>query len=401
LIAQPVATFFGDSRLCFVMLALSAGTLISGLENIGTIDFRRDLAFRKEFDMQLLSRVIGATTTIFVAGIWRTYWALVAGILLSRLARLAQSYLMSSYRPGLTLRAWRQIIGFSLWTWAQTIVYQAKERSDSIVIVRVLGASQVGVFSIGLELGSLPTTELVEPLGRALFSGFASLHNASEGLRSMFLGAIGLGLMLILPAGIGISMVADPMIRLSLGVVWVAAVPVVQIVAIGGTTAIFSYACGNLLNAVGRPHVAFYIAAVSAVVKLVGLLFLVPRFGLIGATVAILMASAVELLLLLAVTLPRIGVSLRSLAGCAIRPFVATVAMGVVLWQCGMAWTPSEGNDFADFAQDAGTRCALGAACYITILVGTWMVAGRPDGAERQAVRVAGQLWNRVRRTTP
>src|SRR3978361_1414965 len=86
LIAQPVAVFFGDSRLSFVMLALSAGTLISALDNIGTIDFRRDLAFRKEFDMQLWSRVIAAVTTIVVAGIWRTYWALVAGILVSRLA---------------------------------------------------------------------------------------------------------------------------------------------------------------------------------------------------------------------------------------------------------------------------------------------------------------------------
>ena len=149
----------------------------------------------------------------------------------------------------------------------------------------------------------------------------------------------------------------------------------------------------------GRPHVAFYIAAVSTVIKLVALVFLVPRFGLIGATVAILVASGVELLLLLAVTLPLIGVSLRSLAGCAIRPFVATVAMSVVLWQCGMAWTLSAGNDFADFVQDAGARCALGTACYCIVLVGSWIVAGRPDGAERHAARMAGHLWNRVRRT--
>jgi lipopolysaccharide exporter len=94
------------------MLALSAGTLISAFENIGIIDFRRDLAFRKEFNMQLWSRVTGTVITIAVAIIWHSYWALVAGILTYRLARLLQSYLMSSYRPHITLRAWRRIIGF-------------------------------------------------------------------------------------------------------------------------------------------------------------------------------------------------------------------------------------------------------------------------------------------------
>jgi lipopolysaccharide exporter len=399
LIAEPVGAFFADTRLRLVMLALSAGTLISAFENIGTVDFRRDLMFRKEFEMQLWSRVIGAATTIAVAVAWHSYWALVAGILVYRLVRLAQSFVMSSYRPGFTLVAWRQIIGFSLWTWAQAIVYQVKERSDTIVIGRVMGASQVGVFSIGLELGSLPTTELVEPLGRALYSGFASLNNASQGLGNIFLGSIGLGLLLILPAAAGISMVADPMVRLSLGADWLTAVPVVQIMAIGGTTAIFSYVCGNLLNAVGRPHVAFYIATVSTVIKLLALVWLVPEFGLFGAMAAILLAGGGEMLLLLAVTLPKLGVSIRQLTACVLRPALATAVMVIVLRQFGMAWTQAAGDTLLDLACDAAGRCTLGAACYAVTLAGIWLVAGRPDGAERYVLTLAGELWQRLRRT--
>ena len=268
LLAWPIGDFFNDSRLTVVMLALAFGTFISGFENIGIIDFRRDLAFRKEFDMQFWSRILGAVATVAFAALWHSYWALVVGILVFRTARLLQSYMMSSYRPGLTFRSWRRIIGFSLWTWGQTMVYQAKERSDTIIVGRFMGAAPVGAFTVGLELGSLPTTELVEPLGRALFSGFASLHNASERLSNMFLGAVGLAFMLILPAGFGISMVADPIVRLSLGTQWISAVPVVQIMAIGGTTAIFTQTCANLLNAVGRPDAALYVACVSMVVKL-------------------------------------------------------------------------------------------------------------------------------------
>jgi O-antigen/teichoic acid export membrane protein len=118
-LAWPIGAFFDDPRLVVVMLALSVGALMSAFENIGIVDFRRDLAFRKEFNMQLWSRIASVAITLGIAVVWPTYWALVVGILVNRALRLAQSYVMSPYRPRIALRAWRRIIGFSLWTWAQ------------------------------------------------------------------------------------------------------------------------------------------------------------------------------------------------------------------------------------------------------------------------------------------
>jgi lipopolysaccharide exporter len=233
-------------------------------------------------------------------------------------------------------------------------------------------------------------------LGRALFSGFASLHNASEGLAGIFLGAVRLGLMLILPAAFGISMVADPMVRFCLGDHWLAAVPVVQIMAIGGATAIVTHACGNLLNAVGRPNVTFYVGAVSTLVKLIGLLFLTRYFGLPGAAFVGVIANNIDLVLMLRLTLRRIGVSPWQLAACAVRPTVATAAMVAALWQLGMAWTPGSGRNILEYVTDAGIRSVLGAACYGMVLAGLWFAAGRPDGAERFALTLLQGIWRRI-----
>ena len=396
-IAAPVATFFGDSRLQVVMLALSAGTLISAFENIGIVDFQRDLAFRKEFTMQLWSRVLGCSVTIGTAALWHSYWALIAGILAYRLVRLLMSYLMSPYRPHLAILAWRQLIGFSLWTWAQTMLYQARERLDGILIGRMSGTAEVGMFSIGYELGSLPTTELVEPLCRALFAGFASLHNASKSLSNLFLGAIGLGSLLILPAGVGISMVADPMVRLCLGEHWLSVVPVVQIIAISGITAIFTQSCANLLNAVGRPHMTLYAGLASTPIKLAGLLILVPIYGLTGAAVAQLLSVCADLVLLLWVTLPAIAVSMKQVIAATIRPIIASAVMAVVLWQLDMAWTPSHGQDVGEFIEDAALRSVIGAIVYMTVLTTIWFAAGLPDGPERYSLSIIAGLYRRTR----
>ena len=80
-LALPAGRFFAEPRLGNILIALAAGTLIEGFTNIGIVDFRRDFTFRKEFQLWLLPRLIGIVLTLASAFIWRSYWALVVGIL--------------------------------------------------------------------------------------------------------------------------------------------------------------------------------------------------------------------------------------------------------------------------------------------------------------------------------
>ncbi len=137
--AWPMGTWFGDERVTTVMLALAFGTVLSSLENIGIIDFRRDIAFDKEFVLNVWPRVISVAVTI-VAALWlRSYWALVIGTLSNRLVRLPLTYRMSPYRPRLALRSWRHLVGFSFWSWAQSMQFLVRDRVDAFVIGRLMG----------------------------------------------------------------------------------------------------------------------------------------------------------------------------------------------------------------------------------------------------------------------
>ncbi len=255
--AWPAAVFFNEPRLAIVLLALAAGILISSFENIGTVDFRRHMTFQKEFHLQVLSRVIGVVVTVAMAVIWHNYWALIGGTLVTRVARLAQSYIMSRYRPRFTLRAWRGLIGFSLWNWAVMVVAQVRDRAESFVIGRTLTTTDVAVFSVGGEIGSLPVTEVIEPLHRALFSAFVLLNNASEKPRKLYLDTMEAGFLIILPAGVGISLVADPLVRLMLGERWLEAIPIVQIMAAVSTISVFRLISDAFYSAVGNLRMTF------------------------------------------------------------------------------------------------------------------------------------------------
>jgi lipopolysaccharide exporter len=394
-LAWPIAEFFADPRLVNVMLVLALMMLIGSFSNIRTVDLRRNFEFQKEFRMFMAFRVISIVTTIILAVFWRSYWALVLGLLFGRVVGLVLSYTMLPSRPGISLRSWRHLIGFSFWSWMGTMLSQVKERGDSIIIGRLLGTAQFGVFSVGSELGALPVTEVLEPVGRTLFSGFALLHRSDEHPTRLYLGAIEASILLTLPAGLGISMIADPMVRFVLGEQWLAAVPVIQIIAVACPFSAFGTFSSMFLSAGGQPRAVFLLSSVSTSIRIPLMIALTWLWGLQGAAVGVGIALVIDQGVFLHRTMDHLKITVSDLLWSTWRPVTASLVMVGCLIEFGMAWTPGGGAGGSNLT-DLGARCAAGAAVYGVALILTWIFAGRPDGVERQLLTTA-RTWLQTR----
>lgn len=103
--AWPVAYFVEDMRLAPLLMLLGVAFMLSAVENIGIVDFRRALDFAKEFRLFLVPRILGIASNIGTAFMLRSYWSLIVGIFVTRLSRMAFSYVMHPYRPRLSLAA--------------------------------------------------------------------------------------------------------------------------------------------------------------------------------------------------------------------------------------------------------------------------------------------------------
>ena len=167
--AYPAAAFFDEPRLAAILFALGIGVGMGGFENIGVLDFRRDFAFNREFQLLVVPRILGIVAGITFALIFVNYWALVVGIMTTRSMRLVFTFVMHPYRPRFGLRAWRYIFGFSFWTWIISLGELLRDRSDSLVIGRILNTVEVGIYSVGAEIAALPTTERGAALPSLLF----------------------------------------------------------------------------------------------------------------------------------------------------------------------------------------------------------------------------------------
>jgi lipopolysaccharide exporter len=393
-IAVPVAGFFSEPRLENVLLALAVATAGTAFTNIGTVDFRRQLAFDKEFRLLVLPRIAGILVTIALALVCRSYWALVGGILTGRLSVVALSYAMHPYRPRFTLRAWRDLAGFSFWSWAISIAVLVRDRSDTFVIGRVLGAAHVGLYEVGMEIATLPSTELVEPLTRACFPGFAAARHSGVSTVETYLRVISSVALLALPAGVGISLVAEPVVKLALGNRWLDAIPLIQILGLAGSLTVFGYISATLFSAHALLKTLFSVSISVMLLRLLLLAVLVVKLGLVGAAIAASLSMAVEHAVYIVLTMRRFGLRPAALLRHVWRSIFATAVMAGALVAAGLGWAP----------QPAGTApleelllaVGLGVLVYASALGATWLAAGRPAGAETDLLSFAALLARRA-----
>lgn len=399
--AWPAAAFFKEPRLATVILALAFGTLVTGFENIGTTDFRRHMQFQKEFSLQVIPRIIGIVVTITIAAIAHDYTALIAGILTTRIGRLIQSYFMSPFRPRLALRDWRPLMAFSLWNWALSVLVQVRDRLDSFIIGRTMATRDVALFSVGQEIGSLPITEMIEPLHRALFSAFVQLNAGGGETRKLYLDSIEVSFMIILPTGIGMSMVADPVVRLMLGDQWLDTIPLIQILAASSVFSVARLISDSMFGAAGRMELTFGLVSVSTVVRVPLLVVFIHSAGLPGAAVALAVSALFDQALYIAITLYRLRIATFEFLGRLWRSLLACLGMVACLYASGLAWTPGPATGTGALAADLFTRSGFGAICYVACLTVLWLAAGRPDGAERYILATICKFRGKLRKQRP
>ena len=389
--AIPIAAFFAEPRLAHILWALAAGTLIAGIGSIGVVDFRRDMAFEKEFLLQILPRLVSISVSIGTALIWHSYWALVAGILTGRIVRTLFGYRMHSWRPRFTLSAWRDLIGFSLWIWAISLTELVRDRMDMFVLGRVLSPTAVGVYAIGDEVAFLPSTEVVAPLCRACFSAFAAARRAGQDVGEAFMRPVATTFLITFPAGLGISLVADPLVHLIMGEKWIAAIPIIEMLGIIGALNVFGLVASTLLSAHALLRPQFSITLICLGLRFALLILLVRRFGIAGAAIGCVLGVVFEHSMFMVVVFRQFALSVAELVRRIWRTIAAGLIMAVVLITTGLGWSHIAG-DITRLTLVLTTAVVVGAAVYTAALLALWWLSGRPRGAEADGLAVVVRL---------
>ena len=383
-IAKPMGALYADPRLVPVMMWLAVATLASGFQNVGIVEFRRDLQFDYEFRLLVRSKIVAFVVTISLAWFLRDYRALVAGIIAGKLTMLALSYAMHPFRPGFSLASGRDFLHFSKWLCLDNIVTAIKTRSDTFFVGKLAGADGLGFYALAYEISNLTSTELVAPISRVLFPGFAKMAGDRSHLAWGFVESLAIIVFVAAPMAAGIAMVSDYVVAIFLGAKWTPVVPLIQILTLYGLLSLTSANGAALYLSLGRPDLIVWRNLPGIAVLLPALVAGIWLAGTAGAAWAMVLSAVVTCAVNFGLLHRQLQVSLGALFAGIWRPLVAAGGMAVLLGLVKDHW-PMNAALGAIIIQ-AAALSILGAILYAALVLALWRLSGRPAGAERRAL---------------
>jgi O-antigen/teichoic acid export membrane protein len=389
--------WFGDPRLRPLLLILAGVAAVGGLDNIAVVRFQRDLRFDMEFRLLFVPRILQFMVATAAAIILRSYWSLIIGIVVGRLARTAATYWMQPHRPRFGLSRWRDLATFSAWSWASSMAYIVWNRCDPFVLGPAWGTGPLGVYLLATEIGLLPTTELVEPVSRALYAGVAAARNRGTDPFGMAVPLMLALMTVVLQIGLGISATSGYVVAGLLGPAWENGRPVIAIAALLCLITPITFVATTILNASGHVRQNFNAIAVASAVRVAAVYSVAGYKRLDLAALAIFMVVAAEASMF-CLQLNRRGRLewLASLPGLS-RTLAASGATAGLLWVSGLGWQPVHMASMPALLVGGciGLACIL---CCTGLQFGLWIAVGRPGGPEAMLLETADGLFRRIRR---
>jgi O-antigen/teichoic acid export membrane protein len=149
-------------------------------------------------------------------------------------------------------------------------------------------------------------------------------------------------LLIGVPAAAGIACLAEPLVRVMLGEDWIAAVPLVEVLAIFALLRVFLGGTYEVLLALDKLHVMTLLSGIRLAILLPLLLWGVSSAGAYGAALALVGATAVRVLLNFVALSSILKLTIRELAASCWRTAISTGAMTIMLVLSQTLWVPGE-----------------------------------------------------------
>jgi O-antigen/teichoic acid export membrane protein len=267
-----IAKSLGNDELGMAIAVSCISIPISALSSIQTALFRRDFDFKTLFVVRIVNLVATLLITIPLAIIYRSYWAIIFGVLASKLINAVYLSLKSNWKPSLyyNLKILYQMLSFTSWSILESVFIWMSGYIGIIIVGMRLEAFYLGLYQTSITLVGQILTIGVSAITPVLFSTLSRLRDDENEFKRMFLFFQGIVAVLIIPFGFILFSYQKFVTLFFLGNQWVEAGGFVGL--LGLTTCfvvIYSHLNSEVFRAKGKPRL-------SILVQLIFVLFFIP-----------------------------------------------------------------------------------------------------------------------------
>lgn len=349
----PAAVWFFEApEIRWPLIALAPLPLILAMNAPFSAEMERRRAFAELALSQTAATAASLAVAVAMAVTGFGVWALVAQQIVQFGARAVWVSVRSEFRPA--ARFSRAALGahfvFGRDMMAASLLGFLNQQSTTLVVGKMLGAADLGLFAMTQRFTRLPMFGFAGPFGQVLYVRLAHAAEDRDAFREIVLSAMRLLCFICLPPVAALAMVGETAFTLVLSEQWAPVAPLFAAMALGAGLQAATHPTAIALTALGRTGPRLRLTAEITVFWLV-MLAAVASFGLL------IVAAARSVWMV--VQAPRHWTRLDAACGLGARAFLGALAPGL--------------------AAAAAVAATLGAAAWVAPLSG-WAWLGLAAG---------------------
>lgn len=286
--APAVAWFYNKPELIAVTLALSVSFPITSLGTQHRALLNRQMFFGRLAVINITAMLASVVAGVIVALYGGRYWALVSSSLTMAVWGTLGVWMAGVHfipRWGIKNSGIRELMRFGSSVTGFDLVNYFHRNLDNILIGRVWGAQQLGLYSRAYALMMLPISNLRQPLNAVAFPTMSKLQNNPALFRTYYMTYCSLLAFITMPLVAFFYIASDKIILLLLGSQWLDASELFGILALASFIQPVASLCGLVLLSYGKAGRFFRWGLFNAIAAVISFVAGIP-WGAKGVAVA-------------------------------------------------------------------------------------------------------------------
>lgn len=313
-----------------LLYALSLSLVFSSLKSIPSVLLERKLEFIKLVFPQILEQVVYNVVLVFLAmkGFGLSSFSLA--VILRGIVGLVAIYSLQPWKPGFAFSkdTLKGLFKFGIPYQINTFLATFKDDGMTIILGGIIGPVGVGILSFAQKLARLPLTFFMDTVTRVTFPAFSRMQDHKNDLEKSVTRSIFFICLFVFPSLVGIVILSPILVRVIPRYnQWIPALVPLIFISINFAFAGATTQLTNLLNAIGKIKITFYLMIMWTVLSWALIPFLSIKFGVTGSSVGYSLVGSSSIV---AIYITKKYVNF-SIMNSMIKPLIGSITMGIIL----------------------------------------------------------------------
>ena len=332
-----VSVFYNEPELTKILRVLAITLFFGAFNSIQNAVVAKRMQFKKLFFSSLGASLISGIIGIILAYLEFGVWALVFQQIFSQVSITIILWFTVKWRPMIvfSIERVKGLFNYGSKILASSLIDTIYMNLRSLVIGKIYTREVLGIYNRGEQFPQVIVNNINGSIQSVMLPTLSSEQDNKEKIKSMVRRSIVTSSFIIFPALVGLSAMAEPVVRLLLTDKWLPCVPFLQIFCF--IYALMPIHTANLqaINAIGRSDIFLKLEIYKKVIGIIILIITIP-YGIYAIAWGSLVGSILSSFINAYPNLKLINYSYKEQLQDVIPSFVISIIMGVIVYSINL-----------------------------------------------------------------